>query len=57
LPLAVLVQRELEFRPYPKRRPAAAFIVIKRLEEKAKSDRALSRRLKALAKKISDIKS
>ena len=31
--------------------------VIKRLEEKAKSDRALSRRLKALAKKTSSIKS
>ncbi len=31
--------------------------VIKRLEEKAKSDRALSRRLKALAKKTSNIKS
>ena len=31
--------------------------VIKRLEEKAKSDRALSRRLKALAKKTSIIKS
>ena len=31
--------------------------VIKRLEEKAKSDRALSRRLKALAKKPSSIKS
>ena len=31
--------------------------VIKRLEEKAKRDRALSRRLKALAKKTSKIKS
>ncbi len=31
--------------------------VIQRLEEKAKSDRALSRRLKALAKKTSSIKS
>ena len=31
--------------------------VIQRVEEKAKSDRALSRRLKALAKKTSSIKS
>ncbi len=30
--------------------------VIKRLEEKAKSDRALSRRLKTLAKNTSSIK-
>ncbi|MHC4179239.1 MAG: hypothetical protein ACYSWU_17135 [Planctomycetota bacterium] len=29
--------------------------VIKRLEEKAKSDRALSRRLKALAKEVSSV--
>ena len=31
--------------------------VIKRLEEKANSDRALSRRLKALAKEVSSVKS